>query len=163
MNAINRRSPMPGQSGLTLLEILIAVLVLSVGLLGVAGLQLTGLKNGQQSYQRSQVAVLAYEMADRMHANRQAAETGAYAFAAPPPVPGANCQTGNCTSAELAAWDTWDWYTNNMLPSLTPGASATIVCTTVCGPGLLQTLTITWDETRVTPAQLSSYVISFVP
>ncbi|MBI5780285.1 MAG: type IV pilus modification protein PilV [Rhodocyclales bacterium] len=65
-------------SGFSLLEVLIAVLVLAVGLLGVAALQLNGLKNNQSALQRSLATALAYSMMDSMRANRTSALAGAY-------------------------------------------------------------------------------------
>ena len=60
---------MKTNTGFTLIEVLIAMLVLAVGLLGLAGLQATSLKNNQSAYNRSQATQLAYDMADRMRAN----------------------------------------------------------------------------------------------
>ena len=56
-------------TGFTLIEVLIAMLVLAVGLLGLAGLQATSLKNNQSAYNRSQATQLAYDIADRMRSN----------------------------------------------------------------------------------------------
>lgn len=57
------------QAGFTMIEVLITVLVLSIGLLGLAALQATGLKESQMAYMRSQAVLLAYDMADRIRAN----------------------------------------------------------------------------------------------
>lgn len=57
------------QHGLTLIEILVAVVILSVGLLGLAGLQVMGLKNISISGTHAQAAILANELAERMHIN----------------------------------------------------------------------------------------------
>jgi type IV pilus assembly protein PilV len=56
-------------AGFTLIEVLVAMVVLTVGLLGLAGLQATSLKNSQNAYYRSVATQLAYDMADRMRAN----------------------------------------------------------------------------------------------
>jgi type IV pilus assembly protein PilV len=61
------------QRGLTLVEILIAVLVISVGLLGVAGLHSFSLRSNYDALMRSQASALAADIADRMRANRAAA------------------------------------------------------------------------------------------
>lgn len=66
------------QDGFSLIETLIAVLVLSVGLLGVAALQMNAIKNNQLSLQRSQAVVLINFMLDSMRANRQDAANGNY-------------------------------------------------------------------------------------
>ena len=70
----NRRA----QGGLTLLEVLVAILVLSIGLLGLAGLQATSLQTNQGAQIRSQAVNIAYDMADRVRANREQARNGDY-------------------------------------------------------------------------------------
>ena len=175
---VNRRR----QSGITLLEILIAVVVLSIGLLGVAGLQLTGLKNGQQSYQRSQATALAYEIADRMRANRLQAVANVYQLnpgtgaTATPAAPAPDCSAAACTGAQLAAWDVYDWY--RRLQATLPTGAARIECSlpAACASGVLQTVTIIWDEDRTGAADpscpagvpdskiyLACFKISFAP
>jgi len=64
--------------GASLIEILVTVLIVSVGLLGVAGMQVTGLRNNQNAYFRTQASFLAYTMLDRMQANQVAARAGSY-------------------------------------------------------------------------------------
>jgi type IV pilus assembly protein PilV len=66
------------QRGTTLVETLVALLVLSIGLLGVAALQVNALQTNRGAHVRSQASVLAYDIADRMRANRQAAIDGFY-------------------------------------------------------------------------------------
>jgi type IV pilus assembly protein PilV len=61
------------QSGFTLLEVLVAILVLSIGLLGLAGLMASSIRNNHSAYQRTQATWLAYDMIDRMRVNRAAA------------------------------------------------------------------------------------------
>jgi type IV pilus assembly protein PilV len=68
---------LPRSRGFTLIEILVALIVLSVGLLGVAALQLSSLRANNSASFRSQATFLAYDIADRMRANRIAATTGA--------------------------------------------------------------------------------------
>jgi type IV pilus assembly protein PilV len=58
------------QRGVTLLEVLITIIVLSIGLLGYAGLQTVSLKNNTSAFQRSQATLLTYDIVDRMRANR---------------------------------------------------------------------------------------------
>lgn len=67
-----------GQQGSTLLEALIAMVVIAFGLLGVLALQLYTLKASQSSHIASQLTLHAYELFDLMRANRQAALDGAY-------------------------------------------------------------------------------------
>jgi type IV pilus assembly protein PilV len=72
---------MKQQSGFTLIEILVAVVILALGLLGMAGMQANSLRNNQSAYFRSQATVLAYDILDRMRANRTAAAGGQYDIA----------------------------------------------------------------------------------
>ncbi|NHZ42941.1 type IV pilus modification protein PilV [Massilia aquatica] len=62
------------QQGFSLIEILITMLVMSVGLLGIAGIILTNLKNNQSSQARGQATMLVNDIVDRMRANRTTAE-----------------------------------------------------------------------------------------
>lgn len=121
-------------SGFSLMEVLVALLVLSVGLLGLAALQAVSLKTNHGAYQRTQATFLAYDIMDRMRANRANAIAGAYnlAISATP--------SGSTT---LAQQDLVDWM-NNFVTVLLPEGDASVDCTNaaVC------TVTIQWDETR---------------
>jgi len=70
------------QIGATLIEVLVAIVVLSIGLLGLAGLQATSIQANQGAYYRSQASILAADITDRMRANRKAAQAGAYNLSA---------------------------------------------------------------------------------
>lgn len=67
-----------GQHGVTLIEMLVALLVISIGMLGLAGLQNVSLQYNHSSYLRTSANNLAYDIADRMRANRDAARNGRY-------------------------------------------------------------------------------------
>lgn len=75
---LTHRTAPPRQAGYTLLEILIAVVVLAIGLLGVAGLQTTSLQNNQSAGQVSQATFLAMDIFERMRANAEEARNGNY-------------------------------------------------------------------------------------
>lgn len=95
------------QHGFTLLEVLISLVVLSIGLLGLAGLQSTGLRFNQSAAMRSQATQLAYDMADRMRANSVAVSAGNYLGTAGAT---AACHTTTgCTPAQMAADDLYVW------------------------------------------------------
>ena len=74
------------QAGVSLVEVLVAVVVLSIGLLGLAGLQASGIRVGQSSIYRSQAAQLAYDMVDRMRVN--VASAGSYGIGLADATPG---------------------------------------------------------------------------
>ncbi|NHZ62532.1 type IV pilus modification protein PilV [Massilia genomosp. 1] len=96
---------MKRQQGFSLIEILVTMLVMSVGLLGIAGIILTNLKNNQSSQARGQATVLVNDIIDRMRANRTTAETlvggvSPYALAI-----GANAPVDtSVASVDLAQW-----------------------------------------------------------
>lgn len=98
-----------GQSGFTLLEVLVSVFVLSIGLLGLASLQVTSLRNDQSAFMRTQATILAYDLADRMRANKNAVTSGFYnpANAA---TTSACTTTSGCTSQEMAQTDLQEWF-----------------------------------------------------
>lgn len=66
------------QTGASLLEILVALTIVSIGLLGLAGMQANGVRNNAGAFLRSQAMQFAYDMTDRMRANRSAARSGSY-------------------------------------------------------------------------------------
>lgn len=88
-----------GQSGTTLLEVLITVVLVSVGLLGLAGLQLTTVQNTNSSGERFEATTLARDILERMRANRQQALNGQYNLALGDAPAG-----GNLAGTDLTAW-----------------------------------------------------------
>ena len=67
-----------GQRGYTLIEILVAAVLLTGGLIGLASMQASGTRLNNSAYLRTQASVLAYDIVDRMRANRAAVRTAAY-------------------------------------------------------------------------------------
>lgn len=83
----HRPAPFHPESGFSLLEVLVALVVLSLGILGVSGLITVSLKNGHSAMLRAQAAQHAYDMLDRMRVNRSAALNGKYDLAMAAPAP----------------------------------------------------------------------------
>lgn len=145
----------PGhQRGVTLIEVLITVLVMAIGLLGMAALQLNGLNTNHDAYYRSQATLFAADLADRMRANLDAARDGHYAGATPGSDPGFDCQTtfpadNRCTGEQLAQADLYNWLQRLQDPTDgLPVATATVACAAPCGTGYPYTITLAWDEDR---------------
>lgn len=92
-------------TGFSLLEVLIALLVMSVGLLGIVGMVTTSLKANDGAYLRSTANSLAYSILDRMRANRQSATQGNYniSIGTTAPVSAACLPTRTCTPTQFAA------------------------------------------------------------
>jgi type IV pilus assembly protein PilV len=100
------------QQGFTLLEVLVAVLVLSIGLLGMSALTMNVLRANDSSYFQSQAAILANAILDDMRANAtEEIKNGSYNinFGTYPAKPSTSCDVGTCTSAQMAAYDLWAW------------------------------------------------------
>ncbi|MDX1556880.1 MAG: type IV pilus modification protein PilV [Xanthomonadales bacterium] len=110
------------QHGFSLLEVLVALLVLSIGLLGLAALQTMGLKFNTQSYQRTQAVLNAYDIIDRIRANPVGMAGGNYddigISAAPPTLP-----TCPCSPAQMADYDIAQWKAS-LATLLTSGSGA---------------------------------------
>ncbi len=99
------------QRGFSLVEVLVALFVLSIGLLGLAGLQTAGLRLNHQSYQRTQATLNTYDIIDRIRANPGAMAAGVYDNIDLSPNPSAaDCMVPPaCTTAEMADYDIGQW------------------------------------------------------
>jgi type IV pilus assembly protein PilV len=133
----------PKQSGFTMLEVLVAIVVLAFGLLGLAGLQADGLRNNTSAYMRSQATLMAYDMLDRMRANMQAVESGDYdnLMGTTPTDPG--CVTSGCSVAQMAQHDAYEWSQN--LSEILPSGQGRVIGN---GSGSIFSITVMWDDQR---------------
>lgn len=123
--------------GMTLIEVLVTLVIISVGLLGVAALQLTTVRNNLDAFVRSQAAVLASDMLDRIRANRAAALANQYnvAFDTDP-------GTGTVAQGDMTQWKA-------TLRSQLPGGDGSIVTTQSVGVDATRyivTISIRWGE-----------------
>ena len=130
------------QSGFTLIEAMVALVVLSVGMIGVAALHGQGLSAGRSAQFRSVAINLSADMADRIRINRTAA--AAYAGAAA----NNNCDpTGgggiDCTPAQMAAHDLFVW--NQQVQALLPNGNWAIGFNAGTNPATY-TISVLWDE-----------------
>lgn len=117
------------QRGVSLIEVLMAVLIFSVGLIGLAGLMVMATRSNHSAYQRTQVTFLASTMADRMGANPVGVWSGFYNSTAYPVAASTasnnDCASG-CTPQALAASDQRAW--SRQLSSFLPNVKASIAC-----------------------------------
>lgn len=123
------------QSGFTLLEVMIALVIFSIGLLGLAGLQSAGIRNNQISYSRTIAQQLTYDMSDRIR-NNPGVDYAAAAAAAN------DCINGNCTSGQIAAFDLFEWNAAITDPNSPLKNAAGFIVNN--GTGF--TVSIGWDE-----------------
>ena len=132
------------QYGFTLLEVLIALLILSIGLLGLAALQTTALRSNQMASMRTTATTLTYDIIDRMRANPKGVIDGNYVInTATTPSSPPDCRTGACTTAQLATFDLGEW--KNAIDRLPKGTGE---ITQVAGPPPVSTITVRWNESR---------------
>lgn len=146
-NSFNTNCAMNKKTGFTLIEVLIAMLVLAVGLLGLAGLQATSLRNNQSAYNRSQATLLTYDMADRIRANLADANNlanSAYVASATAALQSTCNSSPGCTPALMAQNDRALWNAN-IISALGPLGTGSV---TVDGTTRVFTITINWTENR---------------
>lgn len=128
------------QCGFTLLEVLIALLILSIGLLGLAALQTTGLRSNQMASMRTQATQTVYDITDRMRANPAGVTAGEYVIAlAEAPA--------DTSAVGTALTDLTEW--RDSVEKLPGGKSEITQCNTADGcDGLTHIITVYWDEAR---------------
>jgi type IV pilus assembly protein PilV len=161
------------QRGVSLIEVLVAVMIFSIGLVGLAGLLIMATRSNQAAYLRTQVAFLAQNMADRMSANPMAVWDGSYNSTSYPvatAAPTTCTPDAPCTPDDLATYDKQMWSTQ--LTAFLPSASASIYCSaadagftpTSAEYGMRPpyggncTMTITWEERGVGDSSHSTAV-----
>lgn len=111
-----RRGPAHA-AGISLIETLVTLVVLSIGMLGIAALYVESLKAGNTAVSRTRAVSMAADMADRIRSNPGGADSyEATATAASTSPPNACAETAgsaalDCTPAQLAAYDIWQWKT----------------------------------------------------
>lgn len=151
IRSITIMQPKKLQHGFTLLEILIAVLISAIGLLGLAGLTTTALQLNQSSYQRTQAIALMEDLLDRIRVNRNQANNYARAFSDPVPTINTDCRSNNCTPTQLASFDLADWFTQ---VQQLPGAAADIEISTPQNANTINvTIQLRWNERGSDPNQ----------
>jgi type IV pilus assembly protein PilV len=142
--------------GFTLVEVLVALVVMSVGMLGIAALYLEGLRAGRTAMNRTTAVTLAADMADRIRANKAA---GA-AYAGTGPGIDGNCINGasDCTASQLAE-DDWFTWRSELAAQLPEGSTGEI---DVAGPAPdTYTITVAWPE--IGQEDPATYTLSISP
>lgn len=143
MNSVHQRH----QGGASLIEVMISVLILSIGLLGVAAMQATALMNSQSALERSQAVIESYAVLDAIRANQEAGRNGSYTR-------GMTCVAP--TGSDLVDTDIARWITS-MKGSLGADACGSITCvaaTRTC------TVTVRWNDSRGTDGSSAQDVVT---
>jgi len=155
---MNRKAPMSRSRlrGFTLVEVMVALVVLGVGMLGIAGLYVTTLRSSGGAIYRMQAVNLAGDLADRIRANRGA--NVAYGG----PAANNNCYGAgsvDCAPALMAANDLFVWQAQ--VAASLPGGNGAVVVNpgAVATDPFIYTITITWQGSGETGATAPSYVM----
>jgi type IV pilus assembly protein PilV len=159
--------------GFTLIEVLVTIIIVSIGLLGLAGLQINGLRANMSSEARSKATLLASDIIERMRANPLGVDSEGYngihmtedrcGGALGTPFcsnynNGAAIDAVDCTPAQMAAFDAWVWACGmpvaddvqraGVTNQLINGVARVSCNATPCVPGSSYTVTVSWDERR---------------
>lgn len=138
--------------GFSLLEILVVMVVVSVGLLGYASLQLNGISQTQAALFRSQAANSTHDMADRLRANPTGSFLGGYRTAETAKLAKPDCTLG-CIPFDLAVSDLKNWQT--ILSQHLPLAAGVISCVDIdgadanpCSADSIHNIVVSWDDNK---------------
>ncbi len=169
-------------NGFTLVEVLVTIVVVSIGLLGLAGLQINGLRANMSSETRSKATLLASDIVERMRANLTGVDANAYnniiVNAANCAVPETLCGNTsaadiiiNCTALEMADFDVWVWgcgtaaadVKGSGVTNLLPNGTASVTCNDApCSPGSPHTVTVSWSELSPTDGEATPQTIRLI-
>ncbi|MDY0331220.1 MAG: type IV pilus modification protein PilV [Thiomonas sp.] len=147
------------QGGFSLIEALVALVVISIGLLGIAGMQALGVMQSNQSRLRGLAAFQAASMVSLMRAN-PAYWQAAGNFSIDPGNPteltvdaqgsltgltAGDCEANTCSPAQMAGWQMQQW---GRSLSVLPGGHGTVQCAAPVGGSVACSVTVNWSENR---------------
>ncbi len=122
----NTFRPISVEAGFSLIENLVTLFILTVGLLGLAGLQATSLRINHQAFAQHKAVSLALNIADRMRANPEGVDGNFYSLITSGFTRDSSCYTtSGCTAQEMARNDIWEW--NQLIQNNLPGGLG-LVC-----------------------------------
>jgi type IV pilus assembly protein PilV len=135
-------APAARERGFTLIEVMVSLVVLSIGLLGIGKLVLFSARANDSAYLRGQATEMAYEILDNMRGNRATAMQQGYdtALATVPSNPG-SCIASACSETTLAQYDVYMWKTR--VAAALPSGQASVV---TAGSPTTATITVRWDD-----------------
>jgi type IV pilus assembly protein PilV len=156
------RSASPrGARGVSMIEVLVAIVIFSLGLLGLAMMQLKGASFTKDSGARSAAVLLARSLADRMQANPQGVSDGDYVWTGGTAPTYTDCSSG-CTPAQVADNDLNAWL-NQMQASLPASASTASMGQVLSNGDGTYTITVQWNGQGIAGSSSESDSFVFVP
>jgi type IV pilus assembly protein PilV len=145
----NKQLKIKGEAGVGLIEVLVSLLILSVGILGIVSLQTRALQLNQGVLYQSRANVLAYDILDRMRSNQS--QVDSYQIGLDDAKPAyTDCQTStaNCSPGQMIDFDLGTW--REEVESVLPGGKSSIVRTGGAQPAFI--ITLQFDSSRVMSA-----------
>lgn len=160
------------QRGFTLIEVLIAVFVMTVGLLSLAALQTRQLTDSHSSKMRQIATAQAYALSDLMRTNRVSLGSGD--FNSPGSTVTAACMTAaGCTDAQMAQTGFANWL--DQLSRTLPGGTGTVCLDSTPNDGVplaaqcdglttgMYVIKVWWKDEKLTPTDFQRFVTVAVP
>ena len=134
---------MRGEQGSSLIEVVVALFVLAVGMLGVLSMQVKSMQFNQSAYYYSQAVYLANEILESMRSNRSVANTYLIGLTEQTPNPAKDCKEAGvtCSATELRSYNLKEWRTN-IASTLTSGKSS------IERNGDYYAITVQFDDSR---------------
>lgn len=136
--------------GFSMIEVLVTLLIISLALLGTAGLQAYSMRLNQGGQFRTHAVFLVSDLAERIEANKTAnyemqwnfAASGAYDISGTNPQ---DCLTISCAPADLATYDQWEWQRRVGDPAVLPQSSWSVT-RAVAGTLTTYTIVVSWVD-----------------
>jgi type IV pilus assembly protein PilV len=141
------------QRGVSIVEALVALVVLSIGMLGIASMYLESMRANRTALARTAAIQLVNDMGDRIRANRTARGDYTAALGTPPSAPSKDCTAVECTPTQIAQYDLSQWYTSvkNTLPKGADGSIPQVAVAFIAGTSAADparyTVRAAWKET----------------
>lgn len=143
------------QTGIGLVEILITIIILSMGFLAAARMQVEGMRFSQSAYYQSQAYFLASDMINRMRTNSDGVKNGEYTnIVTAPGAQDPGCGVSSCDAAQIALQDVYEWGgyfhsrdgATNFIPALPSSESIQAYATVIAVDENIFTVRLVWSE-----------------
>ena len=132
------------QRGVTIVEGLVALVILSVGMLGIASLYVASLKTGRTALTRTNAVNLVNDMLDSIRANGTATTSYRFAGGAPPGREAECGDDGDCNREELAQNDLSNWVT--AVQTTLPAGNGVVAVTPMAPAPMSTRSSVSWRE-----------------
>lgn len=161
------------ERGVGLIEVLVALIVLSLGFLVSANMQSLGMRSNQEAYFQSQAQMLLNDMMDRMRNNRAGLLQGDYDGKSTGLYTRPDCYSTGCDAANVATTDLFEWSANfhslrnqaTFIPVLPGADDGSPASATISEPDTngVYTLSVSWQQLEKGVAATKTVSVNFLP